>query len=206
MIKAALFDYGGVLTTAGGPGDVEREVAGHFGIEPEKVLIDDISQQLRRGEIVSDEFFEELNRRYPSDNRFTQQLFLGAKDELGSRAMKVNELAVKLRQQRVQTGILSNVFEMNANVLRELGCYDGFDPVVLSCEVKKAKPDPEIYELAVETLGVLSEEVLFIDDDPKNLEPAKAIGMLTVQAFSETQLVNTISELLYRINGIDTRI
>jgi epoxide hydrolase-like predicted phosphatase len=64
--------------------------------------------------------------------------------------------------------------------------YDGplleelFDAWVISGEVGLRKPDPAIYELAAERLGLAPEACVFVDDLPGNLKPAGALGMATV--------------------------
>lgn len=55
-----------------------------------------------------------------------------------------------------------------------------FDTVVLSSEVGLVKPQPEIYELAAERLGVAPREAVFVDDLPANCDGARAVGMHAV--------------------------
>ena len=51
---------------------------------------------------------------------------------------------------------------------------------MISGEVGLRKPDPAIYALAAERLGLAPETCVFVDDLPGNLKPAAAIGMATV--------------------------
>ena len=51
---------------------------------------------------------------------------------------------------------------------------------VISSEVGLRKPDPAIYELAAERLGLPPERCAIVDDLPGNLKPARALGMATV--------------------------
>jgi HAD superfamily hydrolase (TIGR01509 family) len=51
---------------------------------------------------------------------------------------------------------------------------------VISGEVGLRKPDPAIYELAAERLGLSPAACVFVDDLPGNLKPARALGMATV--------------------------
>ncbi len=55
-----------------------------------------------------------------------------------------------------------------------------FDAWVISGEVGLRKPDPAIYELAAERLGLAPDACVFVDDLPGNLKPALALGMATV--------------------------
>jgi hypothetical protein len=49
MIKAVLFDYGGVLTRAGTKGDVEKSLALHYKMAVEDLKVDDLVDGIRRG-------------------------------------------------------------------------------------------------------------------------------------------------------------
>jgi 2-haloacid dehalogenase len=51
------------------------------------------------------------------------------------------------------------------------------DDVVVSGEVKVAKPDPRAYAIAAERAGQPYERLLFVDDSPANVEAARALGM-----------------------------
>lgn len=60
--------------------------------------------------------------------------------------------------------------------------------VVVSCDVGVRKPDPAIYELALERLGsVPPERAVFLDDMEGNLAGARDIGMHTVLVDDDTQ-------------------
>jgi epoxide hydrolase-like predicted phosphatase len=55
-----------------------------------------------------------------------------------------------------------------------------FELIVISAEERIAKPDPEIYRRAAERLGLSPTECLFVDDKPRNVEAAAALGMSAV--------------------------
>ena len=57
---------------------------------------------------------------------------------------------------------------------------DLLDHVVVSGEVKVAKPDPRAYHLAAEATGHPLDQLLFIDDRQENLDPAADLGMDTI--------------------------
>ncbi len=64
---------------------------------------------------------------------------------------------------------------------------DVFDLVVESSIEGVRKPDPRIYELTCERLGVRPEEAVFLDDLGVNLKPAKRLGMHTIKVVGEEQ-------------------
>lgn len=51
------------------------------------------------------------------------------------------------------------------------------DDVVVSGEVKVAKPDPRAYEIAAERIGLPLDRLAFVDDSPRNIAAATALGM-----------------------------
>lgn len=61
--------------------------------------------------------------------------------------------------------------------LGNLRLVDLFDEVVVSGDIKIAKPDPRIFMHTLEVLGVSPEEAVFIDDNPKNVEAARSLGI-----------------------------
>ena len=71
-----------------------------------------------------------------------------------------------------------------------------FDAVIESAVVGLRKPDPRIYALALERLGVAAPEVVFLDDIGRNLKPARALGMHTIKVDAEEQALAELARLL----------
>ena len=74
-----------------------------------------------------------------------------------------------------------------------------FDLVIESSKEGIRKPDPEIYQLACERMGVDAKEIVYLDDLGINLKPAKALGMTTIKVVSEQQAISDLGAAL----GID---
>jgi HAD superfamily hydrolase (TIGR01509 family) len=90
------------------------------------------------------------------------------------------ELVRRLRPP-YRTAVLSNADSTLPDRLRDgLAIYDLFDDVVCSALVRMAKPDPAIYALSAERLGLPVERCVFIDDSERNIEAARAAGMHAV--------------------------
>jgi len=64
--------------------------------------------------------------------------------------------------------------------------------VVISGEVGLRKPDPAIYALAAERLGLSAEEIVFVDDLGPNVRAAVAVGMVGVR---HVEVGATVAEL-----------
>lgn len=202
MIKAVLFDFGGVLTEGGKAGDIQRTIAKLCRRQPEDIQVDDIHQKFVRSQITDAEYFDEVNRRYPCASPVTTASFLEG-SAIYVRCKPVYELASKLREHGIRTGVLSNMYPMSAEKLRAEGFYDGFDPVVVSASERLAKPEPAFFELALERLGLPGNEVLFIDDQERFREVSESFGMHFITASSPGQIVNDTKALIQRENGVD---
>ncbi len=203
MIKIVYFDFGGVLTEGGQKGFITALLAELYGVKPNRMNIADYHAELRRGRSHEDELFEHLNQKYKKI--VTKKQFLDRAHSDFQPSQAVYDCAAKLRRAGIQTGILSNVFHMNARELRKQGWYNNFDPVILSCEAGYAKPDPEIYELAIKKAGVFADEILLVDDQDKCLDKAKEFGFHTIRAVEPDQIVHDIEKLLKDLNGLDVQ-
>ena len=64
-----------------------------------------------------------------------------------------------------------------AACLNRIGLSDPFDVIVTGDDIENGKPDPEIYLMAAELLGVRPERCLAIEDAPAGIESAHAAGM-----------------------------
>lgn len=59
---------------------------------------------------------------------------------------------------------------------KRFGFLELFEDIVVSGEVRLAKPDPRIFELVGERSGLSAGECVFVDDKPENVEAARASG------------------------------
>ena len=68
-----------------------------------------------------------------------------------------------------------------------------FDVIVESSVEGVRKPEPRIYQIACERLGVAPAQTIFLDDLGINLKPARAMGMTTIKVVSEEQAIHELS-------------
>jgi HAD superfamily hydrolase (TIGR01509 family) len=109
------------------------------------------------------------------------------------------ELLAFLRElrPRYKTAILSNApSDVRALVTQRFHLEHEVDEVIISAEVGATKPHPEIYQLAVHRLGVQVQEALFIDDELRFVEAARAVGMQGVQFENTEQAIAEIRSCL----------
>jgi putative hydrolase of the HAD superfamily len=77
-----------------------------------------------------------------------------------------------------------------------LGHLGGFDVVVESAVEGLRKPDPAIYELVCERLGITPDEAVFLDDLGVNLKPARALGMTTIKVEDPATALSELAAVL----------
>jgi epoxide hydrolase-like predicted phosphatase len=97
----------------------------------------------------------------------------------------------------LKTGLISNAWDGLREVLHmRVPIADAFDVLVISAEEKIAKPDPRIYHIALERLGVQAAEAIFLDDFIENIHAANALGLMGVHFQSSAQAQRDIRALL----------
>lgn len=95
----------------------------------------------------------------------------------GELDVPLHDYWLSLRDHGLLLGILSNSMDgARREESRRYGFPDQADVIVYSHEVGLAKPDPAIYALTTDRLGVRPEEVAFLDDNPANVDAALAHG------------------------------
>jgi glucose-1-phosphatase len=98
---------------------------------------------------------------------------------------------------RYKTGLLSNAWDNLRQVITQTWkIADAFDDIVISAEVGMAKPDPRIYELAVQRLGSPASETIFVDDFAHNIEAAKQVGLHGILFKNSPQVCQELNRLL----------
>jgi HAD superfamily hydrolase (TIGR01509 family) len=79
-------------------------------------------------------------------------------------------------------GVVANQHPPVADALAEYGVAELFQTIVISETVGLFKPDPAIFQLGLDNLGITPEEAIFVGDRPDNdVMPAKALGMRTIR-------------------------
>jgi epoxide hydrolase-like predicted phosphatase len=204
-IRGLVVDYGGVLTNSLGEAmrDWADEVGvdhGEFGALMREWLLegaaDNPAHALERGELTDVEFSSALAARLrradgtalPPDGLLQTMMsrFLP-----NSSAMVGVVLAA--RAAGIRTALLSNSWGLDYD---RSGWDELFDAVVISGEVGLRKPEPEIYRLAAERLGLPPEECVFVDDLAPNVRGAAKVGMVGVHYVDHDRAVAELEELL----------
>ena len=178
MIRAVLFDVGGVIITspfesfsryeadAGLPDGFIRKLN---STNPDT----NAWAQLERNAVSFDEFCE----LFESEAR-------AAGGELKARDVMVRPAmleAVRRCHDRLKTAMVTNNWRAEDEGGRLDSLLPLFDVVIESSKAGIRKPEPRFYEMACEQLEIEPAEAVFLDDLGVNLKPARAMGMTTIK-------------------------
>ncbi|MCM1087486.1 MAG: HAD-IA family hydrolase [Muribaculaceae bacterium] len=87
----------------------------------------------------------------------------------------------ELKSKNIKIGLISNADMIDCKYWKQSSLAPFFDDTIFSCDVGLLKPNEHIYELAMQHLGVLPNESLFVGDGgSEELYGAKAVGMKTM--------------------------
>lgn len=179
--RGLIVDYGGVLTSdvfasfrafCEAEGIAADTVRDHFRNDPEAR---DLLARLETGELAAADFEPRFGALLGVEAEGLIARLFGGLEPDGAMIDGVRAL----RAAGTRTALLSNSWGDAAIYARAL-LEQLFDAWVISSEVGLRKPDPAIYELAAERLGLPATACVFVDDLPGNLKPARALGMATV--------------------------
>ncbi len=197
-VKALIFDVGGVLIRTESQ-EPRRKLAEGLGITVEElyalVFASEESRRVQLGQAGYDEAWGGLARHLGLD----QQSLAAVQREMFSADRLDYELVDFIRRQRgqVKTALLSNAGSALRETLRSEGIEDCFDEVIISAEVGLMKPDPAIFRIALDRLGVAPEEAAFVDDMQENVEAATELGLLGIHFTSRAAVLQQLQAVLH---------
>ena len=199
-VDAVLWDYGGVFSAS--PFEAMKRLARDVGIEPERYVglifgpydrdDDHPWHRLERGEITLGDARDqilEIGRAEGVEADLLHFIAAMAKEGAGVRS-EVVELAREIKASGTGTALVTNnVAEFRVHWRKSIPVEEIFHHVVDSSEVGLRKPDPRIFELALERVGVSDPgRAVFLDDYEGNVAAARRVGIhgiLVTENFGE---------------------
>lgn len=197
-VRAVVFDIGGVLEATPDLG-VARKWERGLGLGGGELgpLIEEVADAGAIGAISEEEAVQRIGEILRLDRRqldaFMADLWA---NYLGTLNGELASYFASLRPQ-YRTGIISNSFVgAREREQARYGFEDMTDVIIYSHEVGMSKPDPRIFALASERLGVRPEEMAFLDDVPLLVDAARQAGLQAVLFSTTQQAIADIEALL----------
>ena len=200
MYKAVLWDFGGVLTTSPFESfnrfEIERNLPKDFirsinATNPET----NAWAQLESSEISIEEF----------DDKFAQEAAARGHEVRGQEVLTLLSgqirpemvKALEIIKQTLKVGCITNnvksagegpgMANTTERATEVANVMALFDTIIESSKTGIRKPDPKIYEIACEEMGIQPNDAVFLDDLGINLKPARALGMTTIKVLTADQ-------------------
>ena len=206
-IEAIVSDFGGVLTTP--------LLASFAAIQDDiGISAESLGRAMREGLDEGEEIpLFKLERGEISEDEFLERLTDGLEPIIGHRphlhhfrhmffdALDPNQPMIELMRELKASGLrmamlTNNVREWEPLWRSMLPVDEIFETIVDSAFVGCRKPEPRIYELTLERIGMPADRCLFIDDLHPNCEGAEAMGMKAVHFRDNEQAIDEIRHLL----------
>jgi putative hydrolase of the HAD superfamily len=152
--------------------------------------------QLDRGTLSESEVLERLQQRTGRPEQELHGLFEAIRSSLKPKAETV-VLLQRLAQRQVPLYCLSNMAASTFAYLREQHAFwDAFRGIVISGEIKMAKPECEIFEYLLRRYALSASETVFVDDHAPNIQAAQKLGLHTVWFRDAAQCALELERLL----------
>lgn len=195
MYKLIFFDLGGVVFTNGTQRFISR-LAGRYPYPREKIaqiVNDQMATLYREAKITRDQFWD-----YVFKNLDLKETADELELEWFSNYKLVPEIKKLIQElsKKYKIFCLSDSFkERIAWLNQKYDFLDWFDGRVFSFEVGARKPNPLIFKAALKKARTKPEEVIFIDDKPKNIKAAEKLAIKSILFISPKKLKSDIRKL-----------
>jgi len=200
-IKTIMFDLGGVIINFDYTRFFNDVITISPLFKPNSFLLLEFWRQAdvyHQGKITDEEFYHQTCELLEVCALSQKEFFDSFNSVLAEKDDEIEELIRKLRSTgKYKLILLSNINMSHWKYLLERKCdfIRLFDEYILSHEVKLAKPDPRIFQLAIEKAGCHAEEILYIDDGLNNINTAKQLGIQSIKFHTPTDLERELKDL-----------
>jgi len=209
-VKAVIFDLGGVVISSPMQAFFDAEI--RLGLTPNflnKVIVANGEKsawaRLERGELFMNEAFFTAFDKEMSDAGAPGLNSKALMQNMASSAT-VNQCMItaieKLKANGFKVAALTNNWRDPQTGGFAIPLKDNFDLLVESAVEGMQKPDPRIYQICCQRLGINPEQAIFLDDIGRNVKAARALGMQTIKV-SDPVLALKELEALVGISLLD---
>jgi putative hydrolase of the HAD superfamily len=204
--RAVIFDLGGVVFPS--PFNAFAEYERAHGL-PDRFIRGVVAAsadhgawaRLERSEVTFEEFCTEFATECEAAGGRVDPTVLMREIGRGMEPVPVMLAAIEaIRAHGLKVGALTNNWAPTGtegdHAPHSLGHVGRFDVVVESAVEGLRKPDPRIYELVCDRLGVAPGETVFLDDLGVNLKPARELGMTTIKVEHPVDALAELGQVL----------
>ncbi len=190
-VKAVIFDIGGVLQL----GDQQRKFqkqkhtsgVHEFVSKKLKINLDQYFDSIDsayalslEGKITKKKLLQIFSKNLQISSKKIEKLYYNTYKKKYKINKQLFRQAFQLKKLGYKIGVLSDQWHLSKEAHIPKKFYKIFNSLVISCEVGIRKPNPKIYKFLLKKLKLSAKQVLFIDDQKWNIEPAKKLGMKTI--------------------------
>lgn len=196
-IRAVLFDYGGVLAEEGfynGLTELAKEQSLYVGGMPEEGMNAAYDSGFVLGYGTAVDFWALLRKRTGlegEDDFLTDRIFAGFQ----IRHWMIDRVR-RLRAKGYVTGILSDQTHWLDELDKRDHFFREFDQIYNSYYLGKGKRDPSLFVDIIKDLKLQPAEVIFIDDNEKNVQTAREMGLRAILYIDHERLVSELEGIL----------
>ncbi|WP_428481100.1 HAD-IA family hydrolase [Pyruvatibacter mobilis] len=207
MVKAVIWDFGGVFTTS--PFEAFARFEREKGL-PEDFIrkinstnhLDNAWAKFERSDVSMDEFdelFAEEARALGHEVRGREVIALLSGDVRQEmvRALKLvkeNGLRVACITNNVSAGEGAGMATTHEKALAVKSIMDEFEHIIESSKAGVRKPHPRIYQMALEALGIEGPDAVYLDDLGINCKAAHEQGMAAIKVTSAEQAISDLEK------------
>lgn len=197
MIKAIVFDLGGVFFSINYQSEYKRLIKEFPNISPKKIssiISGKLGNQYRLGKITKREFWKKAKKiaGFNFDTKkFAEMWHSGYK--LNN---QIKKQIIDLRKDYKIGAISGNTRERVSFLDKKYDFKKYFDDIVLSYNLGINKPNIKIYKEILKRLKIKGNECVYIDDTKKRLIPARKLGMYTIHFKNFPQFKKELNEVI----------
>jgi len=194
-----MFDYGGVVSQPPSPQEL-ASLAGAAGVSVPDLV--GVYWEFRRAydlaELDAPGYWRQVGRSLGRDFGEAEISELSRLDSVSWLRLQAGTVALieDLAAAGVPLALLSNAPGELAEAISGLPVAAHFGHLLFSCQLRRAKPDPECYNRALARLGASAEDVIFIDDRSENVAAAAALGLRSVHFTSPGEARAAVARLI----------
>jgi epoxide hydrolase-like predicted phosphatase len=197
VIRAVFFDFGGVIMRTEYQAPREH-LAERLNMEYDDlvrlVFNSETGRRASLGAVTMEQHWasvmKKLKRPASEARAIRDEFFAG--DVLDRNLINI----IRSLRGRFKTGLISNAWDDLRGYIVKEKFDDAFDAMIISAEVGVMKPDPRIFQVALDQLQVPAEEAMFVDDFTENIDGCEEVGMSGFHFIDPEKDVERIKALL----------